>query len=331
MLIADHEITKQCFYRKIFEMKKFVNHMLAAAMAAVGIFSAGVAFAQTDLDAIMMNKHQFCQGIMYDYSSWDHYWEGTFKRDNANLGTVSTQALMYMPNYGITNNLNVMASVPYVWTKASEGVLHGMSGMQDLSVYVKWRPLVKSFGKNQFSLFTIGGFTTPLSNYVTEFLPMSIGLGSTNLSARGMVDYRRDHFTATVSATYTWRSNVKLDKDAYYDTELHLTDEVKMPNVTMYQLRTGYRGKYLIAEALLTKTNTLGGYDITKNNGQLYPNLKMNSTVVGVNIKYTLKQFTNLAFTAGAGYTVAGRNVGQSKTVGVGAYYVIYLGKKTKS
>jgi hypothetical protein len=312
-------------------MKKSVYNMLAAAMIAAGIASGGVVSAQTDLDAIMMNKHQFCQGIMYDYSSWDHYWEGTFKRDNENLGTVSTQALMYMPNYGITNNLNVMASVPYVWTKASEGVLHGLSGMQDLSVYVKWRPLVKSFGKNKFSLFTIGGFTTPLSNYVTEFLPMSIGLGSTNLSARGMVDYRRDHFTATVSATYTWRSNVKLDKDAYYDTELHLTDEVEMPNVSMYQLRTGYRGRYLIAEALLSRTTTLGGYDITKNNGQLYPNLKMNSTVVGVNIKYTLKQFTNLAFTAGAGYTVAGRNVGQSKTFGVGAYYVFYFGKKQKS
>lgn len=308
-----------------------MTNMLAAVMIAAGVLSSSAASAQTDMDAIMMNKKQFCQGIMYDYSSWDHYWEGTFKRDNGNLGTVSTQAFMYMPNYGITNNLNVMASVPYVWTKASEGVLHGMSGMQDLSVYVKWRPLVKSFGKNKFSLFTVGGFTTPLSNYVIEFLPMSIGLGSTNLSARGMIDYRRDHFTATVSATYTWRSNVTLDKDAYYDTELHLTDEVEMPNVTMYQLRTGYRGKYLIAEALLTKTTTLGGYDISKNNGQLYPNLKMNSTVVGVNVKYTLKQFTNLAFTAGGGYTVAGRNVGQSKTFGVGAYYLIYLGKKTKS
>jgi hypothetical protein len=312
-------------------MKKLMTNMLAAVMIAAGVLSSSAASAQTDMDAIMMNKKQFCQGIMYDYSSWDHYWEGTFKRDNGNLGTVSTQAFMYMPNYGITNNLNVMASVPYVWTKASEGVLHGMSGMQDLSVYVKWRPLVKSFGKNKFSLFTVGGFTTPLSNYVIEFLPMSIGLGSTNLSARGMIDYRRDHFTATVSATYTWRSNVTLDKDAYYDTELHLTDEVEMPNVTMYQLRTGYRGKYLIAEALLTKTTTLGGYDISKNNGQLYPNLKMNSTVVGVNVKYTLKQFTNLAFTAGGGYTVAGRNVGQSKTFGVGAYYLIYLGKKTKS
>jgi len=312
-------------------MKKFVNNILAAAMITAGIASAGPVSAQTDLDAIMMNKKQFCQGLTYDYSSWDHYWEGTFKRDNENLGTVSSQMLMYMPNYGITNDLNVMASVPYVSTKPSQGVLHGMEGMQDLSVSVKWKPLTKSFGKNQFSLITVGSFSTPLSDYVIEFLPMSIGLGSTNLTARGMIDYRRGRFTVTGSAAYTWRSNVKLDKDSYYDTELHLTDEIEMPNVTLYQLRTGYRGRYLIAEALLTKMITLGGYDITKNNGQLYPNLRMNSTMVGANIKYTIKSFTNLSVVAGGNFTIAGRNVGQSTAFNVGAFYVFYFGKKTKS
>jgi hypothetical protein len=269
-------------------MKKFVKNILAAGMITASMASAGSASAQTDMDAIMMNKKQFCQGLVYDYSSWDHYWEGTFKRDNENLGTVSTQMGMYMPNYGITNNLNVMASVPYVWTKASEGVLHGMKGFQDLSVFVKWRPLVKSFGENKFSLFAVGGVTTPLSDYVIEFLPMSIGLGSTNLIARGMIDYRRGIFTATGSAAY-------------------------------------------IAEALLTNMTTHGGYDITKNNGQLYPNLRMNSTMVGANIKYTIKSYTNLSVVAGANYTIAGRNVGQSKTFNVGAFYVFYVGKKAKS
>ena len=53
--------------------------------------------AQTDLDAIMMNKKNLCIGPMYGYSSWKNYWEGTFKRDNQNLGKVSTQ---YVQCYG---------------------------------------------------------------------------------------------------------------------------------------------------------------------------------------------------------------------------------------
>jgi hypothetical protein len=312
-------------------MKKLIRNILTIAIFIGSITSPRLVLAQTDMDAIMMNKKQFCQGLTYDYSAWDHYWEGTFKRDNANLGTVSTQMFMYMPNYGITNKLNIMASVPYVWTKASQGTLHGMKGFQDLSLSIKWKPVTKSFGKNQFSLFAIGGLSTPLSNYVIDFLPMSIGLHSTNLIARGMIDYRRGRFTVTGSATYTWRSNVKLDKDSYYDTELRLTNEVKMPNTNLYQLRTGYRGRYLIAEALLTNMTTNGGYDITKNNGQLYPNLRMNATMVGANIKYTLKSYTNLSVVAGGSYTVAGRNVGQSKGFYAGAFYVFYFGKKAKS
>ncbi|MCU7549981.1 hypothetical protein OCK74_12685 [Chitinophagaceae bacterium LB-8] len=286
--------------------------------------------AQTDLDAIMMNKYQFCNGFMYNYASWDHYWEGTFKRDNKNMGTVSTQSVMYMANYGITDRLNIMAGAPYVWTKASAGTLHSMKGVQDLSLFVKWKPVTWTFGKNKISLFTIGGFSTPLADYVIDFLPMSIGLGSTNITARGMVDYKHKRFTATGSAAYVWRSNVKLDRDSYYDTELHLTDEIKMPNVANYQLRTGYRGRYLIAEALLTNMTTLGGFDITKNN-MPFPSNRMNATTVGVNLKYTVKQLANLDVYAGGNYTIAGRNAGQATAYNAGLFYAFYFCKKPKS
>jgi hypothetical protein len=310
------------YYFKFFAMKKLTTKIVTTLLFISLMVCPGFASAQTDMDAIMMNKHQFCQGFTYDYSSWDHYWEGTFKRDNANLGTVSTQMLMYMPNFGITNNLNVMASVPYVWTKATAGTLHGMKGFEDLSLVVKWRAHKASFGKNNLSFFAIGGVSTPLSNYVIDYLPLSIGLGSTNLIARGMIDYRRGNFTVTGSAAYVWRSNVKLDRNAYYDTYLHLTNEVQMPNAASYQLRTGYRGRYLIAEALLTNWTTLGGFDIRKND-MPFPSNRMNATMVGASAKYTLKTFTNVSFLAGGNFTIAGRNVGQSKAFNVGAFYVL--------
>ncbi len=307
-----------------------IKNILTITMITGSIAMTGSASAQTDLDAIMMNKQQTCHGFTYDYSSWDHYWEGTFKRDNQNLGTVSTQMLMYMGAYGITNNLNVLVGVPYVWTKASAGTLHAVDGLQDLSLFVKWKPLTKTFGKNQFSLITVGGFSTPLSNYVIDYLPLAIGLGSTNLTARGIIDYRRGNFTATGSAAYIWRSNVDIDRPAYFDTEQHNTTEVEMPNVAFYQLRTGYRGHYLIAEALLTNMTTLGGFDITKNN-MPFPSNRMNSTSVGGYVKYTIKKIKELSLIGSANFVVAGRNVGQSTTYGAGIYYAFYVGKKTKS
>ncbi|MBE7169456.1 MAG: hypothetical protein INR73_02640 [Williamsia sp.] len=284
-------------------------------------------YAQSDADAIMMNKKQLCNGFSYDHASWDHYWEGTRKRNNENLGTVTNQSIMYMGAYGITDKLNITATLPYIWTKASAGTLHPLNGLQDGSLFIKWIPVSHKFGEHKLRLFAMGGISTPLSNYAVDFLPMSIGLGSTNLTARGMVDYNWNRFTVTGAASFIWRSNVTLDKDAYYDTQAHLTNEVKMPHATQYQLRTGYRGKYLIAEALLTRQTTLGGFDITRNNSP-FPSNRFNSTNIGLYLKYTLKPFTNLSLQGGGNYTVAGRNVGQTKAFNLGVFYAFYTGKK---
>jgi hypothetical protein len=293
---------------------------------AVLLFTSVTARAQTDMDAIMMNKAQFCSGFDYMHSSWKSYWEGTLKRTNLNLGTVTTQSVMFMPNYGITNNLNVMAGTSYVWTHASAGTMKGMKGMQDLSLFVKWRPLVKTFGKNKVSLFVLGGYAIPTTNYVIDHLPLSIGLGTRSLTGRGMVDFQHRHLSVTASAAYHRRSNIKLDRTSYYDTEMHYTNEVRMPDAAQYQLRAGYRGKYLLAEALLNNWTTLGGFDITRNN-MPFPSNRMNATAVGVQLKYTLKSNTHLSLIGGGSTTITGRNMGQATAFNVGAFYAFYFKK----
>jgi hypothetical protein len=292
-------------------------------------FMIAVCQSQTELDAIMMNKTQFCNGLQYAHSSWKNYWEGELKRENLNLGTVTTQSVMYMANYGITDNLNVMVGAPYIWTKPSAGNMSGMNGIQDISAFVKWRAYQKKIGKGKLSLYAIGGISTPLSDYVIDFLPFSIGLGTTNLTARGMADYLIGKINITGSAAYISRGNAELDRNSYYDTELRLTNEINMPDAAQYQLRAGYRGKYLIAEGLLTNWTTLGGFDITRNN-MPFPSNKMNNTTVGAYVKYTIKQHTNLAILGSANFTVAGRNMGQANTYSAGAFYAFYFGKNHK-
>lgn len=309
--------------------RKITYRIKRACVFVFSVFSFIQLYAQTDVDAIMMNKNQFCNGIMYNYSSWDNYWEGTLKRNNPNLGTVSTQSVMYGANYGITGKLNVMISAPYIWTKASAGTLHGSKGLQDVSLFIKWKPVIFSFGKDKLSLYAIGGISTPSSDYLIDYLPLSIGLGSTNIITRGMIDYNHNRFTITASATHIFRSNIKIDRDSYYDTQAHLSNEVDMPEASQFQLRTGYRGRYLIAEALLTQWTTQGGFDITRNN-MPFPSNKMNATTAGVNLKYTLKKFNKLSLLAGSNYTIAGRNVGESMAFNAGAFYAFYFKTKTK-
>lgn len=286
--------------------------------------------AQTDLDGIMMSKKNFCVGLQYSYSSWTHYWEGTHKRDNENLGRVSTQMVGVMGSYGITNKLNLLFSLPYVTTKATAGTLHGMQGVQDFTLHVKWMPVETKVGKGDLSAYVIGGYSFPVSNYAADFLPLSIGLRSRNLYLRAMADYQLGRFFGAASGTYVMRSNITIDRNAYYTTRMHLTNEVDMPDATSFNVRTGYRYKGSIAEIILDNWTTLGGFDITRNN-MPFPSNKMNATRLGVNLKYEGIGLPGLSLIGGGNYTLAGRNMGQAATFYSGLFYIINFNGKKKT
>ena len=278
--------------------------------------------AQTDMDAIMMEKNQLCLGPAYSHSSWKNYWEGNLKRTNQNLGTVTTQSFSLMGSYGISGKLNLLFNVPYVKTKASAGNLHSMQGFQDLSLFVKYMPVETKLGKGTFSLYAIGGVSTPLSNYVADYLPLSIGLHSKTALARLMVDYQVGNIFATGSATYLLRDNITIDRNAYYTNEMHLTNKVSMPDATNLNFRAGFRSSKLIAEAILNKFTTLGGFDISRNN-MPFPSNRMNATTIGANFKIELSKNNDLAFEGGGNTTIAGRNVGQATLFYGSIFYII--------
>jgi hypothetical protein len=157
--------------------------------------------AQTDADGIMMGKNLYCLGVMGATSSWQQYWEGTLLRSNENLGRVRTNMIGPMGSLGISKNLNLLFSLPYVSTKASAGQLKGFNGLQDLGIWAKYRALRLKKNKSSFSIFTIAGVGMPTTNYVKDYLPLSIGLGSKNLTLRGMLDYQYKNWFATASGS----------------------------------------------------------------------------------------------------------------------------------
>jgi hypothetical protein len=308
-------------------MRKIKHIKRCVPMALVFLIFPFLAKSQTDIDAIMMAKNNLCIGPMYGYSSWKNYWEGTFKRDNLNLGTVSTSMISVMGNYGITNKLNFLFGAPYIQTKATKGTMHGMKGAQDLSLWLKWEPIEKSIGKKTiYSVYGVGGFSTPLSNYEGDYLPLALGLHSTNLSARIIGDVQHGDFFATVSGTYTCRSNITINRDAYYTTSMHYTNKVDMPDFLSAQMRAGYRTNRWIAEGIFDYNNTLGGFDIRKND-MPFPSNNMDWTSAGVNFKYTFKKVPGLSLTGGASYVLHARNVGQSSMFNGGVFYILRTSK----
>jgi hypothetical protein len=299
------------------------------ALMGVLLLQTSILQAQTDEDAIMMTKNNFCVGGSYMHGSWDHYWEGAYKRDNQNIGTMSTQMIGLMGAYGVSRKFNVLFNVPYVWTHVTAGTLHDQHGVQDLTLWLKWLALEGNIGGGTLSLYALGGGSIPLTNYIADYLPLSIGLHSRTLSGRLMADYQLGNFFATLSGSYTWRDNIRIDRDSYYTTELHITNEVDMPDMTLFNFRTGYRSERWILEAVATKMTTIGGFDIRKND-MPFPSNKMNATMVGAHFKYNFKKPDGLSLTGGGSYTVAGRNVGQSTNFDLGVFYILNFSKKKK-
>lgn len=285
--------------------------------------------AQTDIDAIMMEKNAFCAGGMYTFSSWKNYWEGTLKRTNENIGNVTTQVIGVMGNYGAGKKLNLLFNIPYISTKANAGTLHGMHGLQDLGLLLKYRFINKKTGDARLALFGIAGGSTPLTNYTADFLPLSIGSHSTTAMARLMLDYYyNSKWFATASATYVYRSNIKIDRTSYYTDELILSNEVEMPDAATFNIRAGYRTQWWIAEAVFNNWTTLGGFDITRNN-MPFPSNRMNATALGINLKYVLKKAPRLSLTGGVNQIIAGRNMGESLTANGGVFYVFDFARKS--
>jgi hypothetical protein len=284
------------------------------------------ASAQTVSDGLMMPQHVLCTGFVFTRDSWTDYWEGELKRDNDNIGRLTTQSLMWMGSYGVNERVNVIAMLPYVWTQASQGTMHSMEGVQDLSLAVKYNFLRRGFEGSRFNAFGALAFSTPVGDYTPDYFPLALGTHTHNLSGRLTAYFRLDQgWYVNGTAAYTLRSNTTLDRPAYYTNgQLYLSNEVEMHDVFDVTGSLGYFKDGLQAELHFTQQNTLGGSDIRRQDMPFVSN-RMNSSRLGALVMYHLPVLPNLAVRGAASIAVAGRNVGASTALTGGLFYTLHF------
>lgn len=275
----------------------------------------------------MVPRGQLRTTVEYASEQWDEYWEGPLKRRNENIGTVTTRSLGWTGGYGVTGRVSLLATLPYVWTSASQGVLQGMQGRQDLTVAAKVRVLQRAVGgRATVGATALVGAGLPTSDYTPDFLPLSIGLGARRALARGALHLQdRGGLFADASAAHNWRSTVHLDRPAYYtDGNLVLSDEVAMPDVFEYAVGAGFQNTRWCIPVMLAGQRTLGGGDIRRQDMPFLSN-RMNFTRVQARVMYTLPKLPGLAVQAGVVRTLSGRNVGQSTLISGGLTSALHL------
>lgn len=270
--------------------------------------------AQTLNDGIMMPKKAICGGFLFMQDQFTNYWEGTTKRDNANMGKMTMQAVGVMANYGITDKLNVIASLPYVKTQASAGQMAGWSGFQDLTLALKYNILKI---KDLDAIAIVGG-SLPMTDYIAAH-PFAIGTQSKTLFGRAMFHWLAEKgWTATAQGTYTLRSNIKIDGTNYYTDRNVNSNEVAISDTWQIGARAGYYSYRWALEGTFETGKTLGGFDIRRNDAMFPAANRQEATRLGVMASYRIKPLHDIQIVANAAYTVSGRNVGQATSMAVG-------------
>jgi hypothetical protein len=289
--------------------------------------------AQTPTDMEFVPKGNICAGISYLHSSWNKYWEADSLRENGNVGTVTTQHIGAGFNLGLLNRLNVIVMLPYVFTNASQGTLNGQNGLQDIHLDLKAKYGEWKLGPGKLRLVGDLGFSTPISGYLLDFAPLSIGTGTTNISYRQLVSYKLDKgFYLDLKGTYTYRSNVAdIHRDFYFDqNNAYYTNEVEVPNLFDWDVTLGFSNKKILAEVNYLSYSCFGGGDMRVWDPG-FPSNKMDATEISARFDYYFSKPRGLYPSVIAGYTLTGRNVGKSTFAGISLNYTFPVWGKRKA
>jgi hypothetical protein len=298
---------------------------MAAVLWAAAILPAR---AQMPADGFTMNKGIVCVVASYGQSSWDHYWEGTRYRNNLNIGRFTSRTSMPMLAYGITDKLNVFASLPHIDNRSSAGTTTGKKGWQDFSLDAKYRLAHLHRGAVALNLFVGGGISVPATNYVPDFLPYSIGLGSKTATGRLIAHaVVKNHLFFTVQGGYTAKSNIKVDRITYYNDGQRYTNEMPVPNMWGGSAAAGYDNERFRADIYYSFGRGETGSDIRRNDMPM-PFNKMQRSAIGFNGLLWVPWVKGLGLLVSVDNTLTGRNMGKALTWMGGLQYFFTPFKK---
>ena len=288
--------------------------------------------AQTPTDAIMMEKGQICFAALYGHNTWHEYWEGTLKRENGNIGTLTSQSITPMFALGVINRVNLLAGINWMKTDASAGQVRGAKGLQDWGVWLKGEVFKIPTGPGKLSFDAVAGISGPASNYLPDFAPFSLGLGCPDGSLRGIFQYELEKGPyARVQAGYHLRGSCTIERDYYYSDQDYYTDKVDVPNAVTYEAVLGswFLNYALKVQASFDGLQSLSGNDIRRQDAG-FPSNKMIFTCVGGLVQYYFPFVKGLGVLASGNYVLSGRNVGQSLGITGGVTYQFGIWNRTK-
>ncbi len=242
-----------------------------------------IPFANAQVDGFNKGKGNMdlVGSLSYDQGLAYYLAEGT-----ASLSRYRAAVSLFVAR-GLTDDLDVQLSVPFI-------VSNGSSGLQDGQLFVKWLPLKAPVGSGKISFGAALGASVPLMDYETEGLG-AIGQQATSLIPMGVLQYTAGsgYFTSVVGGQFV--------------------TEGPTPDALTGTFRFGQASSSHYWEAYVKAQEAYGGKDYL-GAGDLAPTTfkELGVSYVKVGGKYYRPIGDRFGYVGELSYVIAGRNVDQS-------------------
>lgn len=264
--------------------------VLALTIAGVGL---GAPLRAMDINGFLPGQGHTDVAVSYTAESYDHFWLGTTKVAVPNGGDVDIKSTSLWLQWGLTDNLAIVANLPYV-DASSDGFGLDASGLQDLSALLK----VRLLSSGPHTLVGAAGVRTAVQDYEAN-LPVDLGDNTTDALFRLVYQFQTPNFYISQQVGYDIRGDDAPDDYPLY-TELGFTVG-----------RITYGGYY---SRLIAKDGTDIG-----DPGFTFPSNKEEYSKAGAKIYGRVTD--RLGLSALYFVTLDGRNTGDSDGFSVGAVF----------
>ncbi|MGB3779061.1 MAG: transporter [Tunicatimonas sp.] len=283
-----------------------INAKLIASLIFVGALATSFAYAQPITDGFMKGKGNGSLVVSYSWERYDEFYAGSTLREGIDTGLrtwggeITTQSVSLYGTIGLTDNVDIIVNVPYITVQGAgvDTVSQEDSGLQDASLFVKWRPLLIETGGGNLSFLGALGFATPLSDY-EEDLPLSIGNQSTRADLRLITHFQSNAgLFGELQAGYSLRTN-------------------NVPNATLLSAKIGYAASAFYVD--LWSETQISDSDAIDIGGGPFNETRVNYTQIGASLFVPVA--SGFGVSAGVGRYVSGRNVGLGTRFSGGVVY----------
>jgi len=265
--------------------RRFYALPLTALCLALG---AGPAFAW-NMNGFLRDPGKGDFAVSYNMESYDEFWAGEMETSAPPLGTVTNQSVSTWFALGLSDQVTVFGSVPWVHTEGDGSAGFSEEGMQDVTIMGAVR-LARFGGSLSHTFVGAFGGRAPASSYAAN-LPVSIGDGTTDGLLRLVYQLQVSSFYLSQQVGYDVRSH-----DAPNGVPLYT--EAGWTFVNRYTLN-GWYAKYIAED----------GSDIG-DPGFTFPGNQEEFDRAGGKLYVRVNDW--FGATAGGFTTLAGRNTGKS-------------------